>query len=416
MTAAHSPAPGKSPAGQPSPNPAAPSAGPSAGLPAGPPSSADGGTALFAWLRTMRDEHPVWRDSYGMYHVFRYDDVRAVLADHERFSSDRTRLMGQQPFGQGGITMIDPPEHRHQRRLITAAFTPASIAALEPRIAAIADELLDALPGPDFDLVEHLAYPLPVIVIAELLGIPPGDRDLFRTWSDRLMSLQVPDFTDPSLARRVAEAMAEMNAYLREHCAERRTRPRDDLLSRLVHAEVDGARLEEEQVVNTASLLLLAGHVTTTVLIGNTVLCLAEAPEAERRVRADVSLVPQALEESMRLRSPFMQAGRVTTRDVELAGETIPANRFVMAWLLSANHDERQFTDPELFDLDRRLTGQLAFGHGVHFCLGAQLGRLEGRIALERLLGRFTELRPAKLAFYESQIFGVREMHVRGSS
>ncbi|MFI9843062.1 cytochrome P450 [Nonomuraea sp. NPDC051941] len=384
--------------------------------PVGPPSVTDGGTSLFAWLRQMRDRHPVWRDSYGMYHVFRYDDVRAVLADHERFSSDRTRLMGRQPFGQGGITMIDPPEHRHQRRLITAAFTPGSIAALEPRIAAITDELLDALPGPDFDLVESLAYPLPVTVVAELLGVPPSDRDLFRTWSDRLMSLQVPDFADPSLAGRVAAAMAEMNDYLREHCADRRTRPRDDLLTRLVHAEIDGERLDAEQVVNTASLLLLAGHVTTTVLIGNTVLCLADTPEATHRIRADMSLIPQALEESMRLRSPFMQAGRVTTQDVRVAGETIPANRFVMAWLLSANHDERHFADPERFDLDRQLTGQLAFGHGVHFCLGAQLGRLEGRIALERLLSRFTELRPEKRSFYESQIFGVREMHVRGSS
>ncbi|MET9239204.1 cytochrome P450 [Nonomuraea sp. NPDC003709] len=351
-----------------------------------------------------------------MYHVFRYDDVRAVLADHERFSSDRTRLMGRQPFGQGGITMIDPPEHRQQRQPNTAAFTPGSIAAIEPRIAAITDELLDSLPGPDFDLVESLAYPLPVTVVAELLGVPPSDRDLFRTWSDRLMSLQVSDFANPLPAQRVAAAMAEMNDYLREHCADRHTRPRDDLLTHLVHAEIDGERLDAEQVVITASLLLLAGHVTTTVLIGNTVLCLADTPEAAHRTRADMSLIPQALEESMRLRSPFMQAGRVTTQDVRVAGETIPADRFVMAWLLSANHDERHFADPEHFDLDRQLTGQLAFGHGVHFCLGAQLGRLEGRIALERLLSRFTELRPEKRSFYESQIFGVREMHVRGSS
>jgi cytochrome P450 len=255
-----------------------------------------------------------------------------------------------------------------------------------------------------------------VIVIAELLGVPPTDRALFRTWSDRLMSLQVADYADPSLARTVAEAMAEMNDYLRLHCEERRTTPRDDLLTRLVHAEVDGERLEPEQIVNTAGLLLLAGHVTSTVMIGNTVLCLADAPEADRAVREDPSLIPYALEEGMRLRSPFMQAGRVTTQDVEVAGDTIPSGRFVMAWLLSANHDERRFPDPERFDLRRQLTGQLAFGHGVHFCLGAQLGRLEGRIALERLLRRFSEIRPEKLSFYESAIFGVRKMPVRGAS
>ncbi|MFI6596589.1 cytochrome P450 [Nonomuraea sp. NPDC050536] len=381
------------------------------------PSRADGGRALFGWLREMRDSQPVWVDSFGMYHVFRYDDVRAVLGDHQRFSSDRTRLMPEADgFGKGGITMIDPPEHRRQRKLITAAFTPQSIAALEPRVGQIADELLDALPGPDFDLVAELAYPLPVIVIAELLGVPASDRDLFRAWSDRLMSLQVADYADPGLARTVAEAMAEMNDYLREHCARRRRDPRDDLLTRLVQAEVDGERLDPEQVVNTASLILLAGHVTSTVMIGNTVLCLAGEPEAERKVRADPTLIPQALEESMRLRSPFMQAGRVTTTEVEVAGTTIPANRFVMAWLLSANHDERHFDDPERFDLGRGLTGQLAFGHGVHYCLGAQLGRLEGRIALERLLGRFSSVRPGVPVFYESQIFGVRTMTVRGAA
>ena len=383
----------------------------------GQPSLTDGGAALFAWLRTMRNEHPVWRDQFGIYHVFRYDDVRQILGDYQTFSSDRTRLMPTaQGFGKGGITMIDPPEHRHQRRLITHAFTPQSISAMEPRIRQIADHLLDELPGPEFDLVEHFAYPLPVIVIAELLGVPPGDRHLFRTWSDRLMSLQVENYADPELARTVAAAMTEMNDYLREHCRSRRTHPRDDLLTRLVQAEVEGKRLDLEEVVNTASLLLLAGRLTTTVLIGNTMLCLWDHPEAEKAVRADPSLIPAALEESLRLRSPFLQAGRVTTRDVTIAGETIPANRFVMAWILSANHDDRRFPDPERFDLHRQTTGHIAFGHGVHFCLGAQLGRLEGRIALERLLGRFTEIHPwprEGISFYQSAIFGASRMPVR---
>ncbi|MGH8888102.1 MAG: cytochrome P450 [Egibacteraceae bacterium] len=378
-----------------------------------PPTTEDGGRILLAWLRDMRDGNPVWRDQYGMWHVFRYADVEQVTSDPELFSSDQTRLIpSMRTIAEGMLTRLDPPLHRKLRRLVSQAFTPNVVAALAPRIGEVTNELLDAVgSAEEWDIVTDLAYPLPVIVIAELLGLPIGDRELFRAWAARLFDMTVADPNDPDFMPLVEEAMAEMRSYLLQACLDRRAHPRGDLISKLATAEVDGERLTDNEVVGFSTVLLIAGHITTTILLGNTVLCLDEHPHALDELRADRSLVPAALEEVLRYRSPFTLLGRVTTREAELSGEVVPPNVFVMAWLLSANRDERAFVDPDRFDLHRSPNHQIAFGHGIHFCLGAPLARLEAKIALNILLDRFTEIhvRPgAQLMFYPRGIFGAR--------
>jgi erythromycin 12 hydroxylase len=374
--------------------------------------------ALLDWLATMRREHPVWRDRYGMYHVFRQADVQTVLRDPARFSSETSRLApSAKQVSRGMLTQIDPPEHRRLRQVVSTAFTPKRVADLEPRIREITRRLLDAVPDDGgFDLVDALAFPLPVTVIAEMLGLPASDHPLFRTWADRLFSMQVDDPSDPALGERVAAAMADIAAYLTARVQERRTAPTDDLISALVEAGLD-----DEEAANFSLLLLLAGHITTTVLLGNAVRTFAEHPGVWEGLRADPATIPAAIEEVLRLRSPFTMAGRVTTEAVEIAGTTIPADRFVLVWMLSANHDERAFDDPEAFVLDRGIGGgaQTAFGHGVHFCLGAPLARLEARVALEELTARYHALSPTSgsmevLQPYPRGVLGVRRLPVKG--
>jgi erythromycin 12 hydroxylase len=396
--------------------------------------------ALLAWLARMRDEAPVWRDRYGMYHVFRHADVHTVLRDPATFSSDSGRLSPvARTVNRGMLTQIDPPEHRRMRAVVSSAFTPKRVAALEPRIRAITRSLLDTAAedghGTEFDLVDALAFPLPVTVIAEMLGLPASDHDTFRGWADRLFSMQVDDPTDPELGARVQAAMVDIRDYLVARVEERRAAVADgtagdDLITALVTAEVvtDGSPvlLDDEEAANFSLLLLLAGHITTTVLLGNAIRTFQDHPLADGRdvwtvLGEDPTLIPAAIEEVLRLRSPFTQTGRVTTRDVEIAGTTIPADRFVLPDLLSANHDGNAFADPEAFVLDRGIGGgaQTAFGHGVHFCLGAPLARLEGRVALEELTARYAALAPAEstaeaLRPYPRGVLGVRSLPVRG--
>jgi cytochrome P450 len=383
-------------------------------LPAAPSFATDGGHALFRWLREMRDQHPVWLDQMGLWNVFGYADVQRVIADPAVFSSDTTPLIpGMSQLQRGTLTRMDPPEHHKLRRLISQSFTPRRVADLAPRIAEIAGNLLDEASGSDrFDLVSQFAYPLPVIVIAELLGVPITDREPFHGWADHLLSMPRSDFRSESFARTVEDALREMDAYLLRHCLARRRSPGDDLISDLVTAEVDGERLDDEEVVNFSRLLLLAGHITTTLLLGNTMLCLQENPGSAAELRTDRSRIPAALEEVLRVRSPFHQVARVTKQEVTVCGQVIPAHQLVLPWLLSANHDERQFAEPERFDIHRAPNEHVAFGHGVHFCLGAPLARLEGKVALGLLLDRLAdiEITPGVEIEYYPNVFGARSL------
>ncbi|MEV6492415.1 cytochrome P450, partial [Actinoplanes sp. NPDC051633] len=344
----------------------------------------------------------------GLWHIYGHPEVQAVLGDAETFSSDtlritpehrRPRADGREVSMDGMITLMDPPRHTKLRKLVTSTFAPKAVAALEPRIAALTHELLDQV-GPDrMELVADLAFPLPVIVIADILGIPREDRDLFQKWTAGMFERSnQPSQLEQSEQRKQeaekhAEGMVQFRAYVAEHVASRRTRPRDDLLTTLVEAEIDGERLTDNQVVNFAFPLLVAGHLNTTMLLGNTVLCLNEFPGVQDRLRADRSGIPAVIEESMRYLTPFAALSRATTREVEIGGETIPADQMLLVWLATANRDPRVFTDPDTFDPGRNFSAHIAFGRGIHFCLGALLGRVEGRVVLNILLDRYPSLR-----------------------
>jgi len=361
------------------------------------------------WLHGLRSgDAPVEHDAgTGMWNVYGYHEAQEILGDPATFSSDTLRVIpkGLMPESEefsmaGFITQVDPPQHGKLRKLVSSAFTRKVVADLEPRIAAVTHELLDAARDRGrFELVTDLAYPLPVIVIAELLGVPSGDRALFKRWADALFQRDTKiSLTEPVEEQNVdiqatLQPWREMSAYLAGHAAERKRQPRADLLTRLVEAEVDGERLPDDQVVNFAIILLLAGHITTTMLLGNTVLCLDAYPEQQDRARADRAAIPAIIEESLRLLTPFAALGRSTTCETELGGVTIPADQLLMVWLGAANRDPRQFPDPGVFDPDRDPNPHLAFGRGIHFCLGAPLARLEGRVALDILLDRFDTLR-----------------------
>ncbi|MEV6155091.1 cytochrome P450 [Nonomuraea sp. NPDC052129] len=360
------------------------------------------------WLHGPRSGQPVEYDAdIGMWNVYGYPELQEVLGDPATFSSDTMRVIpkGLMPTAEefsmeGFITQIDPPEHGKLRKLVSSAFTRKVVADLEPRIAALTHELLDeAQERGQLELVTDLAYPLPVIVIAELLGVPSSDRALFKQWADALFQRDAKISLNKTTEEQNADIQAslrpwhEMSAYLAGHAAERKRQPRADLLTRLVEAEVDGERLPDIQVVNFAIILLLAGHITTTMLLGNTVLCLDAFPEQQDKVRADRDLVPAVIEESLRFFTPFAALGRSTTREAELGGVTIPADQLIMVWPGPANRDPRQFPNPDIFDPGRDPNPHLAFGRGIHFCLGAPLARLEGRVALNILLDRFSPLR-----------------------
>lgn len=379
------------------------------------PTLTDGGAEQLTWLARMRAQRPHWVDAGGGHHVFRYADAQQVLSD-PRFSSNLGRVM---PFLDpeklaANLVWTDPPRHRSLRGLVNQAFTPTTVARLRPRIADIAAELITGLPDGEFDVVDALAYPLPVTVIAELLGVSPADRAFFRDCTDRTLGLRVdPALTPEQMGQLVTDATQDLDAYLLAEVRHRRQRPSGDLLSDLVAAELDGERLSDTEIAALAATLLTAGYVTTTLLLGNVLLCLRDNPGVERRLRADRSLVPGAIEEVLRCRPPLPQAYRIANEDVPVAGEVVPANAFVTISMLSANHDELRFSDPDRFDPHRDPNKHLAFGHGIHFCLGAPLARLEVSIALNRLFDELTELHVGDdITFHDTDFYGPRRMTV----
>lgn len=358
---------------------------------------------MIAWCREQRGQAPVrYNDNMKEWELFDYADIAAVLMDPATFSSDCTGLApSQDDFDlliKGDITGMDPPRHRKMRNLVSQAYTPRMVADLAPRIRACAVDLLDKVDGTDgFDLVEALADPLPIAVIGEMLGIPASDWPLLQRWGAVLLGEDdVSEDTTPEDITRVLEGMAptvrEMTTYLREHIQHCRAHPGDDLTSRLVAAEVDGQRLSDDDTVGLVGSLLSAGNITMTAMLTSMIVLFDQHPDAAAEVRADPTLHASALEEVVRLRPPFPRVGRRTTRAVEIAGTTIPADTMVSLWVTMANRDETRFPDPDRFDVRRKPNSHLGFGHGIHFCVGAPLARLEAKIVLEVLFDRYREI------------------------
>jgi cytochrome P450 len=346
----------------------------------------------FPWYRRMRAEAPVSYDAErGSWNVFRFDDVKRVLSEYASFSSNFSGASGRsdQPLGSSLIS-TDPPRHRQLRSLVTQAFTPRAVQQLAPRIAALVDELLAGVAQRgSMDIIDDFAYPLPVIVIAELLGIPARDRAQFKAWSDAIVTGSVDTSSGSGTVQQ------EMGRYFLQLLAQRRREPRDDLISGLLAAEIDGVRLSEVELLGFCVLLLIAGNETTTNLIGNAVLCFHEQPDLQGQLLADPELLAPTIEEVLRYRSPVQSMFRRAARDVELGGQLIRRGQPVVAWIGSANRDESQFAQADRFLATRAPNQHLAFGHGVHFCLGAPLARLEARLALAALVRRLPELRRA---------------------
>jgi cytochrome P450 len=363
---------------------------------------------IYSLLRKVR---PVLRiplqgiEGPGAWMMTRYADVHAILRD-PRFSADRLRapivrdnLDRLPPFlrqsGQGLRTMLvmDPPDHTRVRKLVNKAFTPKRITALRHHIESIVHGCLDEMAEAGrCDLIHDLAEPVPAIVIAELLGVPPEDHRRFREWSSKLIA-GVSAGGDASLQHGAAQAGERILDYLREIIAARRAAPRDDLISAMIQAQEERDALSDLELLATSNLLLLAGHETTTNLIGNGMLALLRNPEELERLRRDPDALPGAIEELLRYDSPVQATVRVATEDVEIGGEAIAQGSMVLLSIGAANHDPAVFEDPDRLDVGRTPNPHLSFGLGTHFCMGAELARLEGEIALGQLIRRFDTIR-----------------------
>ncbi len=372
----------------------------------------------FGWYEMMRASMPVmYASDRGFAAVFRYDDVQHVLSDYATFSSQFGGPSGNAGVGPLGASLIsaDPPRHRDLRSLVNQAFTPRAVAALAPRITQIVDELLDAVAASGkMDIVDDLAYPLPVIVIAELMGIPPERRADFKRWSDAIVSGERQ--RQPGAAGGYTSAQGEMTEYFREVIEQRREQPGDDLISALLRSEIDGEHLSERELLGFCILLLVAGNETTTNLIGNAILCFDDTPGVWERLREEPALIPSAVEEVLRYRSPVQAMFRVVKQDTQIGEQSLPAGTRMLAWIGSANRDEAQFPNAGGFAIERTPNRHLAFGYGIHFCLGAPLARLEARIALEEMTRRLPRLRRVREVELEPLggpiIFGARRLPV----
>jgi cytochrome P450 len=332
-----------------------------------------------------RARHPIWFDRDSNHWVLsRYDDVMSALKDHQRFSS---AAMGAVGFPLPPI-VDDPPRHTQLRSIVNKVFTTAMLKNMEGDICAIADALVAALPTDcDVDIVDALTTPLPVTVIARMMGIPEERKNDFKRWSDALTGT----LAGVSPQSRHAEIM-EMVAFFRELIPLRRANPSNDLVSAVVNSEVDGKSLSESEIVGFCILLLIAGNETTTNLLGNLLNVLADRPELWQQLREERGLIEPAIEELLRFDSPVQFLMRTATQDVTLHGTTIRSGERVIATMGSANRDETVFDASNEYRLDRSRERHLAFGYGVHFCIGAPLARLEARVAMAALLARATRI------------------------
>ncbi len=341
--------------------------------------------------------------------LMKYEDVYNALRDHDTFSSARNPLVEKGIFPRLVLIADDPPRHTRFRRLVNKAFTLKRVEALEPWITKVANEQLDEMGIGGVDVVQSYTIPLPVKVIARLLGIPGEEYPTFKRWSDAFISSLI----SISLEERMKNTQ-EMVTYFGQMAAARRAHGAEDLITALVEAEVEGESLEEWETLGFCMLLLIAGNETTTNLMSNLLNILVDRPELWQRLREDRSLVETVIEETLRYESPVQQLLRVATHDVEIAGVKIPEGEMVAVFFGAANRDPREFPNPDEFRLDRDLRSQVSFGMGIHYCLGAPLARAEARISLNAFLDRFPALlrgeAPAVRQTQSPIVFGFQQL------
>ena len=353
----------------------------------------------YPYFAEMRDKAPIHYDAQLQAHVLsRYEDVSFALKNHALFSSTKIRIAGRlqeevrADLALGTVSNLvssDPPLHTRLRGLVSRAFTPKRISAMEPRVRELSRQLVAEMTSkPEFDFMDGLASPLPVTIIAEMLGIDASRRRDFKRWSDNLIQTSSATLMSGKTSEEAVQSARTMHAYMTEVAEARRREPQGDLISLLVQESDGVAALTPEEVNAFTVLLLVAGNETTTNLLGNSLNALIRNPEAYEGLRRDPTLAActAVAEETLRYDSPVIGLFRRVTQEVEVSGGKLPADSSVMVLMAAANHDPRKFPDPERFDPRRDTNGLLSFGHGIHFCLGAPLTRVEAPVALQELM------------------------------
>jgi len=370
--------------------------------------------------RRLREKDPVHRSRlFDGWVLSKHAHVDAVLRDQHQFANDvrnaSDSVTDQSQDEVHSMLYLDQPDHTRLRSLVSQAFTRGAIQVIKPRIEEIVDELLDQVDGDQsFDAIQTLADPLPVIVISELLGVPPEDRDRFKAWSTDVASVLEPRETRQDW-KRIDQAREALMAYFDPIIEARYEEPRDDLISALAMAEEDGEKLTHREVLVTLLLLLVAGNETTTNLIGNGLLALLQHPDQLDRLRQDPSLIDSAIEEMLRFDSPVQIDSRTALVDQEIGGKQIRRGQQVLLLIGAANRDPEAFPDPDVLDLTRTARSHMSFGRGIHHCLGAPLARMEGQIAFGKLLERFPHMRLAGNPRFRDRVVlrGLRSLPIK---
>jgi cytochrome P450 len=357
--------------------------------------------AIFGKLRTKAPVH--LDDTLRRYLLTRHDHVKDLLHDRDFLTDPRKANEGTFPrevlaprLVQGeeiSMLLMDEPEHKRLRALVSAPFKPGAVQRWRPHIREIVERTLDAIEGDEFDLIQDFAGPIPAIVIAEMLGVDAQQHDDFKIWSDLAVQVGFNPFPTPEQVQQAAVADEKLCALFRDEIARHRKSPQEDLMSDLINAQIDGERLSEDEIIVQCRLLLVAGNVTTTDLIGNGVKALLDNPGQLQKLRDNPELIANAVEEMLRYDSPVLNSGRIADRDIEVAGCPIKRGEMLSLTLGAANRDPAVYPEPDRFDIEREDTHHHSFGGGRHLCLGAHLARMEAQQAILGLLQRYSTLR-----------------------
>jgi cytochrome P450 len=360
-------------------------------------------------LRRLREEDPVhWSDAIGGWVLTRYDDIVASFKDTDHFSNEGRLARAVEHLTPGsrlklktfedhyrtkGLLHSDPPDHTRLRALVTRAFTPRTVEAMQPRVRAIANELLNNVePSGRMDVIRDLAVTLPITVLAEIMGMPPEEKLLVKDWADALLAFQGVNNPSEKILESAQKTLVELKAYLADLVRAKRRKPGTDLLSQLVGAESEGEKLSESELINTAITLLVAGHETSTSLIGNGIYTLLHNEGEWRLLQKDPSLLPSAIEEILRYESPVSRQPRLMKQDAEIGTRRLRQGQMLFQMLNAANRDPGYFPEPDLFDIRRQKNRHIAFGFGIHFCVGALLARTEATLVFQLIIERFPKI------------------------